>query len=88
MISLSDTELAAVMAAAAPLQPHQRSEFLRDVSAELARYPEIGPGVIHRVVAQPRCDALGPHRSGHRQRVVPRVAPVGGRSRHAPNTNK
>ena len=28
MLSLSDDELSAVMAAAAPLQPHQRGEFL------------------------------------------------------------
>lgn len=36
MISLSDDELAAIMDAAAPLQPHQRSDFLRDVSQHRA----------------------------------------------------
>ncbi|WP_426613764.1 hypothetical protein [Bradyrhizobium sp. McL0616] len=51
-LSLSDEELAAVMDAATPLQPHQRSEFLRDVSAELASYEVVGPGVIHRIVRE------------------------------------
>ncbi|MCK1407876.1 hypothetical protein [Bradyrhizobium sp. 76] len=43
------------MDAAAPLQPHQSNQFLRDVSAELERYLEIDLGVIHRVIA--KCSA-------------------------------
>src|SRR5258705_5925614 len=43
MMSLSDSELTAVMTAAAPLHPRERDAFLRDVVAELAKYPEIGP---------------------------------------------
>ncbi|MDN3274753.1 hypothetical protein QWJ07_10890 [Frankia sp. RB7] len=65
MISLSDSELAAIMAAAAPLQPHARSQFLRDVNAELARYPEIGAGIIHRVVAKIQREHLNPSRLHH-----------------------
>ncbi|MDN3279105.1 hypothetical protein QWJ07_32910 [Frankia sp. RB7] len=51
-ISLSDDELATVMSAAKPLAPHQRGAFLADVAAELARHPEIGPGLIGRVVRE------------------------------------
>ncbi|PSO33415.1 hypothetical protein C7G41_00040 [Bradyrhizobium sp. MOS002] len=39
------------MEAAKPLQPHQRSDFLREVAAELARH-EIGPGIVGRVVGK------------------------------------
>jgi hypothetical protein len=52
MISLSDSELAAVMEAARPIPPRDRDQFLRDVAAELARYPELGPGIIGRVTAK------------------------------------
>jgi hypothetical protein len=65
MISLSDSELTAIMSAAAPLQPHQRSDFLRDVSSELAKYEVIGAGVIGRVVAKLQREHLN---SGPRDR--------------------
>jgi hypothetical protein len=52
MLALSDDELRAVMSAAAPLPPHQRDAFLRDVAAELAKHLEIGPGVIGRVCSR------------------------------------
>ncbi|TYL85713.1 hypothetical protein [Bradyrhizobium cytisi] len=65
MISLTDTELQTVMAAAAPLQPHQRSQFLRDVAAELARHPEIGAGLIGRVVREVQREHLNPSRLHH-----------------------
>lgn len=65
MISLSDSELQTIMEAAKPLHPHQRSDFLRDVSAELAKYEVIGPGIIHRVTAQlQRAHLNGPRDRG------------------------
>jgi hypothetical protein len=64
MISLSDDELQIIMDCARPLQPHQRSEFLRDVASELARYPEIGVGVVGRVTAKLQREHLAP-RSWH-----------------------
>jgi hypothetical protein len=64
MISLSDSELAAVMDAARPIPPRDRDQFLRDVANELARYPEVGPGVIGRVVAKTQRAHLAP-RTGH-----------------------
>ena len=37
------------LAAARPLQPHERDQFLRDVAEQLARYQEVGPGIVSRV---------------------------------------
>ena len=57
MISLSDSELAAVMEAARTIPSRDRSEFLRDVVVELSKYPELGPGIIgpsHRDNPVPR----------------------------------
>jgi hypothetical protein len=50
-LSLSDDEFAAVQAAAAPIHPHQRDDFLRALAAELERHPVVGPGVVHRCAA-------------------------------------
>jgi hypothetical protein len=51
MLKLDDAELDIVMAACRPLDPHRRDAFMVEVAAELARYPELGPGVVHRVCA-------------------------------------
>jgi hypothetical protein len=52
MIHLSDAELDAVMAAAKPLAPADRSRFLEAVAARLSAYPsdEIGSGSVSRPV--------------------------------------
>jgi hypothetical protein len=52
LVGLSDSELAAVMDAARPLAPKDRSEFLRAVASELAKHELLGPGVVGRVVSQ------------------------------------
>ena len=49
--SLSDAELAAIQAAAAPIHPMQRDAFLKALAAELERHPVIGPGLVHRCAA-------------------------------------
>jgi hypothetical protein len=64
-ISLSDSELAAVMEAARPIPARDRDQFLRDVASELARYPEIGDGIIHRVTAKIQREHLAPRRYAH-----------------------
>jgi hypothetical protein len=48
-LSLSDDEYAAVLAAARPIHPLQRDDFLRTLAAELERQPVIG--VVHRCAA-------------------------------------
>jgi hypothetical protein len=48
----SDSELAAVMGAARPIPRRDREAFLVDVASELANYPELGPGIVGRVVGK------------------------------------
>jgi hypothetical protein len=49
-ISLSDDEMAAVLAAARPLARERRDAFLRAIATDLGRAPERGPGVLHRII--------------------------------------
>jgi hypothetical protein len=51
-LALNDEELQIVMTAAAPIQRKDRAAFLRDVSAELSKYVELGPGIVSRVTAR------------------------------------
>jgi hypothetical protein len=64
MISLSDSELAAIMEAARLIPPRDRDQFLRDVASELSKYPEIGPGIVGRVVARLQREHLNPPQLG------------------------
>jgi hypothetical protein len=50
-ISLSDPEYSAVMAAAEPIHPQQRGDFLQALAVELERQPVVGPGLVHRLAA-------------------------------------
>jgi hypothetical protein len=59
-LALSDSEMAAVIDAARPIPPRDRSAFLRDVVAELQKCPELGPGIIGRVVAKVQRQHLAP----------------------------
>jgi hypothetical protein len=45
-VSLSDSELAAIMHACRPLQPRDRDRFLKDIAAELAALPMLGDGAV------------------------------------------
>jgi hypothetical protein len=49
-VRLSDEAMSAVLAASHPLPPASRSDFLAAVARELAGLPEIGDGIVHRVV--------------------------------------
>jgi hypothetical protein len=51
-LSLSDDEYSAVQAAAAPIHPLQRGDFLKALATELERHPEIAPGLVHRCAAE------------------------------------
>jgi hypothetical protein len=39
-----NNELAAVMEAARPIDPRERDQYLRDVTSEMEKHLEIGPG--------------------------------------------
>jgi hypothetical protein len=51
MLSLNDDEYQAVMQAAGPVHPTQRSAFLRALAKELELHPIVGPGLVHRLAA-------------------------------------
>jgi hypothetical protein len=69
-LSLSDDEYSAVLAAAAPIHPLQRDDFLRTLAGELERHPVVGPGLVHR---WPRtCSAAMSSRLGRRPRAPAR----------------
>jgi hypothetical protein len=52
MLSLNDDEYQAVMRAAGPVHPTQRSAFLQALAKEFEGHPAIGPGLVHRLAAQ------------------------------------
>jgi hypothetical protein len=75
LISLSDSELQIVMEA---LHRRDRDPFLRDVAAELGKYPEIGIGIIGRVCAKIQRQHLAPgtgHNAGSKYSLVSRLHP-------------
>jgi hypothetical protein len=51
-LALTDVEMDAVQAAAAPIHPLQRDAFLKALAEELERHPVVGPGVVFRAAAQ------------------------------------
>ncbi|MGX1352476.1 uncharacterized protein (DUF2249 family) [Bradyrhizobium elkanii] len=63
MISLSDDEMAAVMSAARPIDPRERSAFLAEVIGELGKYELLGPGIVGRVVRDVQRRHLAPKMS-------------------------
>jgi hypothetical protein len=50
-ISLTDSELTAVMDACRPLAPQARDRFLRAVAEAIVALPERGDGAVHRAIA-------------------------------------
>jgi hypothetical protein len=50
MLRLTDAELSAIMAAAAPISVERRDAFLQAVAASLSTCGEIGPGAVHRAI--------------------------------------
>ena len=48
---LTDEHLAAIRYAAAPLAPDRRQAFVDQVTAALELVTQLGPGVLHRVIA-------------------------------------
>jgi hypothetical protein len=48
-LGLSDEEVDALMAISAPVPVELRDPFLRALVQQLEKFPEIGPGLIHRL---------------------------------------
>jgi hypothetical protein len=49
-ISLTDSELTAIMDACRPLAPHARDQFLRRVAEAIVALPERGDGAVARAI--------------------------------------
>jgi hypothetical protein len=52
LLSLSDSEMTALMQASRPIRPEMRDAFLEAVATELGRYLEVGPGLVHRIARE------------------------------------
>jgi hypothetical protein len=70
-LSLSDDEYAAIQAAAAPIHPLQRGDFLQALAKELERHPVVSPGLgaTYRIardfsVASSASQRVAPEREG------------------------
>jgi hypothetical protein len=79
-VSLSDSQMDAVMLATAPMEPHQRSAFLASLAHLLRGEPEIGDGLLHRRIREllrqgfwtPPASTFGPQ--PHRRNVGEPIA--------------
>jgi hypothetical protein len=49
-VALSEQQMLALLAASHPLPADSRSAFLEHCARELAALPELGEGVLHRVI--------------------------------------
>ena len=50
VLHLTDDELSILMDACRPLTPKNRDLFLQAMATELAKYPELGPGPVSRII--------------------------------------
>jgi hypothetical protein len=81
-IALTDAQISAVFAAAHPLPADRRSAFLEDVAGKLAHLPEVGDGVLHRIIMEIQRKHFDPPLSTHAgqphhgQKYVPRRSAV------------
>jgi hypothetical protein len=66
-IKLSDAEMDAIMRAARPIAPDRRDAFLQEVASSLVGCSDIGPGIVHRVLAQVQRVHLDPPETAYNQ---------------------
>ena len=73
-LQLSDEEMQAVLAAAAPIALGERDRFLRELADELVQHSKskIGPGLVHRVARQVQCGFVLEARRVASDRETPR----------------
>jgi hypothetical protein len=58
-LRLTDSELVSIIALTTPLAPHPRDQFLQALAAVL-QGRELGPGSVHRAVAQVQREYFDP----------------------------
>jgi hypothetical protein len=61
-IRLTNEQLDAVLRAAAPLAPDRRQAFIAQVTTALQSVPVVGPGNLHRVIAETQREHFDPPR--------------------------
>jgi hypothetical protein len=71
-VALTDAQMMAVLAAAAPLAAGDRNRFLLEVAQLLQALPEVGDGALHRIIMQVQRKhvdppQLNPHSVPHRR---------------------
>jgi hypothetical protein len=66
-IALTDSQMMAILAAAAPLAAHDRNPFLMEVAQLLQALPEVGDGALHRVIMQVQRRHFDPPQLDERQ---------------------
>ena len=83
-LSLTDSDLDAIMAAARQLQRHQRDGFLRHIAEVLAAMPVRGEGAVYRAVAalqrayfHPPSDRVTGHNSPRRDSKLTSAPAIG-----------
>jgi hypothetical protein len=82
-LALSDAQLDAIMSAAKPLAPDQRSDFLTAVAAELSQHPaEVGDGELYRMLITLQRQFV--HRAESRALGWPVEIPIDGRNLRPP----
>ena len=64
MLSLSDEELNVIISLARPIEAAMRDPFLRSRAKDLARYQDIGPGLIFRIGKQHQREFFRPPSDG------------------------
>jgi hypothetical protein len=52
MVDLPAEITAVIERGAAPVNPQERSRFIETVTTKLQRYEALGPGIVHRVIAE------------------------------------
>jgi hypothetical protein len=74
-LALTDEEIDALIAISAPVPHELRDPFLRALALQLEKFPEIGPGLIHRLGREPQREFRRPGVAiGTRSRKLPRAS--------------
>jgi hypothetical protein len=73
-IALSDAQVRAVFAAAAPLPPSARDAFLLDLAAALQGQENLGDGTVFRLIREVQRRHFDPPRLDHEPRLGRTVA--------------
>jgi hypothetical protein len=75
-VALTDAQMMAILAAAAPLAARDRNPFLLEVAQLLQTLPEVGDGALHRIIMQVQRRHFDPPDLDARAELHRRMAPA------------